>query len=77
MRHLMKDLFQKWEIVHSTQDISDYYKAKARLSDNNIVFKISTMTSNTEKNRKNGSITTYHIKVKEEDVRRSNDAIHQ
>ncbi|QKY70614.1 hypothetical protein [Lentibacillus sp. CBA3610] len=76
MRQLLKGLFQKWEIVYATQRIDDYYKAKTRLSKSRIAYKINTLTTDTGNNRRNGTVTTYHIKVKEEDIRRSYDIIH-
>ncbi|ALX49690.1 hypothetical protein [Lentibacillus amyloliquefaciens] len=77
MHQFMIGLFQKWEIVYATQNIDDYYKAKNRLNKKGISYKVSTLTTNNGKNRRKGTVTTYHLKVKEEDVQRSYDIIHQ
>ncbi|SFD66219.1 hypothetical protein SAMN05216238_10341 [Lentibacillus persicus] len=77
MRLLISRLFPKWDIVHASQNIEDFYKAKTRLYEKGIAYKVSTLTTDNGTNRKNGTVTTYHIKVKEQDVRRSYDVIHQ
>ncbi|WP_164667309.1 hypothetical protein [Virgibacillus doumboii] len=77
MRGLFQNLFQKWVIVYSTQNIDQFYKAKARLDENNITYKTDSMSTGGGISGRNGFATTYHIKVKEDYLNISSDVIHR
>ncbi|RYG72557.1 hypothetical protein EU245_10160 [Lentibacillus lipolyticus] len=77
MRGLFNHLFRKWVIVFSTQDISDFYKMKTKLNQHQVDYKTDSVTFKGSYSGRSGYATTYHIKVKEEDLRLTSDIIHR
>jgi hypothetical protein len=76
MKNLFSFLFNKWEVVYSTQDLDDYYKVKEKLSQRGFKYKTESISSGGGEGGGYGFATTYHIKVKKEDVNKSSRAIH-
>ncbi|TRM10889.1 hypothetical protein FH966_03675 [Lentibacillus cibarius] len=75
MRGLFGNLFQKWVIVFSTQHIGDYYKVRSKLHQHNIDYQTETVTFKGSYSGRNRHPTTYHLKVKEKDVQKTDDII--
>ncbi|MFD2762499.1 hypothetical protein [Lentibacillus juripiscarius] len=77
MRDLLRNLFPRWVIAFSTQDIGDFYKVKIRLNQHQVDYKTDSVTFKGGFSGRSRYATTYHIKVKEEDLRLTSDIIHR
>ncbi|MBF8982889.1 hypothetical protein IZY60_05015 [Lutibacter sp. B2] len=82
-KNIIENLFlgNKWNVVHSTQDIEEHTKIRGKLMDATIEMKtkmnnrnVSNMGRDREMNGRR--MTTYNILVKVEEVNKANDVIH-
>jgi hypothetical protein len=75
-KKFLKNLFAKWELIYSTQDIAEYYTMKERLEYKDVKYKTKTISSGGGEGGGYGFATTYQLFVPKEVAHKANSALH-
>ncbi|MBM7621050.1 hypothetical protein JOC95_002923 [Bacillus tianshenii] len=76
IKNFFTSLFVNWELVYSTQDVSEYSSIKGNLENNDVKYKTKTISSGGGEGGGYGFSSTYQIFVPKEVVHKANKAIH-